>query len=342
MTQRMLALGAAFLLTLTASAEDAPMPVRAEGAPGLVICHAGSLSAGLKAVEELYTRRTGIPVTDLAGGSISLARRLASGRIHGDLYAGADAEVIDRMMKPAGMAEFTLRIASGAMVLAYTTSSKGAAAIAAPGVPFDPPRSVPAAAEDWYRQLAQAGVRINGAHPFLDPGGYRADLIFQLAQDQYGVPNLYDDLLSNLTVAHVPGGLGKAFDYQVIYEHSAAALAKADATGTYRFVRLPDEVNLGSPAQEARYARRSVAMPDLLASPGRTVAIPGTRVTWGITLLKGAAHRENAEAFLALLCSPEGADLLDAAGPAAIRPPSVAKEDLPHLPEQLKARVGVR
>lgn len=335
MKSRPFAIGTAFLLALAARAGEAP-------APGLVVCHAGSLSAGLKAVEALFTQRTGITVTDIAGGSVSLARKLASGKLRGDLYAGADAEVIDRMMKPAGMADFTIRLASGAMVLAYTTSSKGAPAIAAPGVPFDPPRSVPAAAADWYRQLSQPGVKINGAHPFLDPGGYRADLIFQLAQDCYGAPNLYDELLSNLTVAHVPGGLGKAYDYQVIYEHSAAAQAKADATGTYRYVRLPAEVDLGSPAQEARYARRSVTMPDLLAAPGRTVTIPGSRVTWGITLLKGAAHPENAEAFLALLCSPEGVDLVDAAGPAALRPPEVAKEDLPRLPAKVKGLVKAR
>lgn len=335
MVKRARAAGAALLLALPGRAGEAP-------APALVICHAGSLSAGLKAVEALYTRRTGIPVTDIAGGSVSLARKLASGRLKVDLYAGADAEVIDRMMKPAGLAEFTLRLASGSMVLAYAATSRGAATIAAPGVPFDPPASVPAAAADWYRQLSQPGVRINGAHPFLDPGGYRADLVFQLAQDHYGVPNLYDDLLSNLTVAHVPGGLGKAYDYQVIYEHSATALAKADPTGSLRFVRLPGEVNLGSAAQEDRYASRSVAMPDLLASKGRTVTIPGSRVTWGVTLLKDAVHREEAVAFLALLCSPEGADLLDAAGPAALRPPVVAKEDLFRVPERLKALVKVK
>ena len=310
---------------------------RAGDPPALTVAHAGSISAGLKAVAELYTQRTGVKVVEIAGGSVSLARRIAAGKVECDLYASADFENIDQMLKPAGLADFTLRIAQGAMVLAYTTGSRNAATIAASG-PFQPPASVPAAAADWYAQVTQPGVHIAGAHPFLDPGGYRADLIFQLAQDLYQVPNLYDDLLSHLVIGSAPGGLGTAFDYQIIYEHSAVNASRKDPA--YRFVRLPEEINLGSSAQEARYARRSVTMPGL-QSPGATgpVTIPGSRVTWGITLLKAASHREQALAFLQLLCSDEGAALLDKAGPAAIHPAVASREDLARLPAALKPLV---
>jgi len=47
------------------------------------------------------------------------------------------------------------------MVLAYTTASRNAATIAAPGV-FNPPASVPNAAGDWYAQLLSPGVTVGG------------------------------------------------------------------------------------------------------------------------------------------------------------------------------------
>jgi ABC-type molybdate transport system substrate-binding protein len=270
---------------------------------------------------------------------VSLARQVTAGRRSCDLYAGADFEVIDRMLKPAGFATYTFRIASGAMVLAYTTDSKHAGTIAATGA-FNPPDAVPVAAPDWYAQLTRPGVTIAGSHPFLDPGAYRADMIFQLAQAHYGVPNLYDELLAHYAMVRTPGGLGKAFDYQFTYEHSARAASKADKAGTYRYVRLPDEVNLGAPALNDQYAQRSVTLPGLQAAgSSATVTIPAGRVPWGIALMGAAPNREHAVAFLQLLFSSEGAALLKAAGPAPISPPVVSKLDFGRLPAALKGLV---
>jgi molybdate/tungstate transport system substrate-binding protein len=310
------------------------------GAPQLIVYHAGSLSAAFASIEDLFTKQSGVCVTDTAGGSVSLARQVTAGRLPADLYAGADFEVIDQMLKPAGYADFSILFAGGAMVLAYTTDSKNAATIAKSGATFNPPDTVPEAASDWTTQLTQPGVTISGSHPFLDPGGYRADMIFQLAQDHYGVPNLYSELLAHYRIAGVPGGLGKAFDYQFTYEHSARASAKTDKTGTYRYVRLPDEVNLGAPGLNKLYARRGITIPGLQAKDAAaTVTIPASRVTWGVTLMNAAPNRENALAFLQLLFSSQGAALLNAAGPTAINPPLTSKQDFTRLPASLKALV---
>ena len=50
------------------------------------------------------------------------------------------------------------------------------------------------------------GVAIGGGNPFLDPGAYRAPMIFQLAEAYYKVPNLYNNLLEHL----VSSGQGAA------------------------------------------------------------------------------------------------------------------------------------
>ena len=336
MLKRGLILALGCCLAWAVHAKD-PCP---SGTPRLIIYHAGSLSAAFKSLEDLFTQQTGVCVEDFSGGSVDIARRLTAGGLSSDIYASADYQVIDQMLKPAGFADYSILFAGGSMVLAYTTDSKNAETIATSGSTFNPPGDIPAAASDWYMQLTRPGVTISGSHPFLDPGGYRADMIFQLTQDHFGIPNLYNEMLTHFSIARAPGGLGKVFDYQFTYEHSARAAYKADKTGTYRYVRLPDEVNLGLPGLNDKYAKRAITIPGLqIAGAALTVSIPASRVTWGITLMNAAPNRENALAFLQLLFSNQGAAILDAAGPTPISPPIVNKQDLAHLPASLKALV---
>ena len=310
------------------------------GAQQLIIYHAGSLSAALASVEDLFTQQSGVCVVDVAGGSVGLVRELTAGRLTSDLVAIADYEVIDQMLKPAGFANYSILFAGGAMVLAYTTNSKNAGTIATSGGTFSPPNAIPEAASDWYAQLTQPGVTISGSHPFLDPGAYRADMIFQLAQDYYGVPNLYNEMLTHYTITKEHGGLGSAFDYQFTYEHSARAAYNADKTGTYRYVKLPDEISLGVPGMNSFYAKHSVTIPGLqTAKAATTVSIPASRVSWGITLMNAAPNRENAIAFLRLLFSNQGVVILKTVGPSPISPPIVSKQDFAQLPASLKVLV---
>jgi ABC-type molybdate transport system substrate-binding protein len=250
--------------------------------------------------------------------------------------------VIDRMLVPAHLADYSIRFAEGAMVLAYRTNSRNAATIAADGT-FDPPGAIPDAAPDWYAQLTQPGVVISGSHPFLDPGGYRADMIFQLAQTHYAVANLYNTMLAHFSIGKPGDALGSAFDYQFTYEHGARAAAKADTTGTYRYARLPDAVSLGASGQNGRYARQGVAIPGLqVAASASTVRIPATRVTWGLTVMKAAPNRDNAIAFLQLLFSAQGVEMQKATGPAPISPPLASPQGHAHLPPSLKTLVRAR
>src|SRR5499427_10241428 len=121
----------------------------APGTPQLIIYHAGSLTAAFSQVEKLYTQMTGVCVVDASAGSVDAARQVTTGGKPCDIYASADAEDIDVLMKPAGFAKYNIRFAEGGMVLAYTTNSKNAATIAAPGA-FNPPDSIPDAAPDWF------------------------------------------------------------------------------------------------------------------------------------------------------------------------------------------------
>jgi tungstate ABC transporter binding protein WtpA len=247
-----LTLAAALLPPLT-SANAACAP----GTPELIVYHAGSLTAAFSAVESLYTEQTGICVTDVSAGSVDAARRITTGEEPCDIFASADFEVIDLMLKPSGFADYDILFGQGGMVLAYTTNSKNAASITAGGA-FNPPASVPEVAGDWYLQLMQPGVAIAGSHPFLDPSGFRADLIFQLTDQLYQVPNLYDLLLSHYSIAKATDVLGTTYNYQLIYEHSALAAYNADATKSYRYANLPDDVSLSNPQLNHHTGMRSL------------------------------------------------------------------------------------
>ena len=309
----------------------------------LTIYRAGSLTAAFKPLVAAFTCQTGIQVNDVTGASVDKARQCTAGGKACDLYASADYSNIDLFLKPSGYANFTIVFAQGRMVLAYSASGvagKKLPPIEAPGsASFNPPNSIPKASADWYRILTSPGVAIGGGVPFLDPGAYRAFLIFQLAQEYYKAPMLYDNLMEHLVI---PGGdrsvpaLGRLYDFQLIYEHAARAMAKKNPD--YRYVDLPDEINLSDPARNAYYAEHAViVLPGLgTAGSAQSIPVPATRVAWGITLMKNAPNRENAVKFLELLLSPAGTAALNENGPTPISPAYVSPEDFHNLPQPLR------
>lgn len=315
----------------------------------LIIYRAGSLSRTFKPLEATFTCQTGVAVEDHAMGSVDAGRQITAGGHTSDLYAPADYSDIDLFMKPAGYAKFNIVFAQGKMVLAYSANSVAEKKLPAmaedTSVAFNPPNSVPKASAKWYEILTTPGVAIGGGNPFLDPGAYRSYMIFQLAEHYYKVPNLSNDLMEHIvipgadhSVPPVPA-LGKKFDFQLIYEHSAQVMASTNPD--FRYVDLPDEINLSDPAKDSYYAKNAVVvLPGLgTARSAQTIAVRGTRVAWGITLMNDAPNRANAVKFLELLLSPTGTAMLKENGPAPIEPALVSAADYRKLPESLRPLV---
>jgi molybdate/tungstate transport system substrate-binding protein len=303
----------------------------------LVIYRAGSLTRAFAPLVKEFTCQTGIQVKDVAMGSVDAGRQITAGGQACDLYAPADFLDIDLFMKPAGYANFDIVFARGRMVLAYSAS--GLAAKKLP--PIAEPGSQRAVSK-WYEILTMPGVAIGGGNPFLDPGAYRGPMIFQLAEAYYKVPNLYNNMLEHVVIAGSDPSaptLGKGFDFQLTYEHNARATASANPD--YRYVNLPDEINLSDPAKDAYYRQNAVVVIPGLGTPrsARTIAVPGAHVAWGITLLKDAPNRENAIKFLQLLLGPTGKVSLNENGPAPISPALVSPGDFRKLPESLRSFV---
>jgi molybdate/tungstate transport system substrate-binding protein len=311
----------------------------------LIIYRAGSLTRAFQPLEAVFTCQTGIQVKDVAMGSVDAGRQITAGGQACDLYAPADYLDIDLFMKPAGYANFDIVFAHGRMVLAYSASglaAKKLPPIAEPGSKlFHLPDSIPKAAAKWYEILTMPGISIGGGNPYLDPSAYRAPMIFQLAEEYYKVPNLYNNLLEHLIIPGQNSGatLGKQFDFQLIYEHNARATAANNTD--FQYVDLPDEVNLADSAKDAYYREHAlVVLPGLGTSPSaRTVPVPGVHVAWGITLMNTAPNKENAIRFLYLLLSPTGTGLLNERGPSPIAPAVVSHADFRKLPDSLRSLV---
>ena len=278
----------------------------------LHVCHAGSLQAAFAQVEKTFTaQHPDVTIDDVSGGSVTLARRLATGAQACDIYASADYKVIDVMLKPAGLADYTVIFARGRMVLAYVATDPNAQGISA---------------ANWHQKLLAPRVRVAGAHPFLDPGGYRAHMIMEVAERFYGMPGLYNSFLEHYMMPAI-GALGKDFSFQFTYEHNAAATAKRDPA--YRYLQLPDRLDLSAAA--------NVTIPGLgLPGAASSVTIPGSRAAWGLTLPKKSANVDDAVAFLNMLFGSEGTAALNANGPTRVVPAIVSRGDYARLPKRLE------
>jgi molybdate/tungstate transport system substrate-binding protein len=325
---------AAFFFTLSVASAQTCVPPSSQQ---LIIYRAGSLTRAFKPLEEKFTCQTGIQIKDVAMGSVDAGRQITAGGQACDLYAPADYLDIDLFMKLAGYSSFDIVFAHGKMVMAYSASGLAAKKL--------PPIAEPngQAVAKWYEILTRPGVTIGGGNPFLDPGAYRGPMIFQLAEEFYKVPNLYNNLLEHVVIMGSDSGavIGKQFDFQFGYEHNALATAKTNPD--YRVVNLPDEISMADPAKDSYYAQHAIVVLPGLGTPrsARTIPVPGTHVAWGITLMKDAPNKENAIKFLQLLLSPIGAASLNENGPAPITPANVSAADFHKLPESLRPLVKV-
>ena len=328
--------------TAFSTASSQPQPAASQ----LIIYHAGSLTAAFKKIEAAFmAEHPGVAIVDKFGGSVNLARQVTVGGEPADLYASADYEVIDVLLKPK-WANYTIRFAQGAMVIVYKINDPNPLAkvdaIADPSAPFNPnsnPPSIPNVSPNWYNILSQPGVWIGGGDPSTDPGVYRGLFIMQLAEKYYHQPGLYRALYKNDTYREGDQTPAPLADYRFVYEHSALALARTDPN--VRLALLPAEIAMSDSSQEAFYSQASLSISGL-AKDDPNVTIKGSRVAWGITLLNSSKNPENAIAFLQFLLTPgKGLTLEQETGPPPIVPAIVSKDDYARIPDTLRPLVKV-
>lgn len=285
---------AALLLT-------APSALRAQIAEGpLVVFNAGSLAYPFRELLTAFGReRPGVRPLQESSGSLEAARKLTElGKIP-DVLAVADYGVIAKLLMPAH-ATWYVTFASNAMVLAYSERSAGAREVTG---------------ENWWRILLRPDVRWGNSNPALDPNGYRAHMVFQLAEAHYHQPGLARRLERAVLPRYVRPSeaqlLALVQSGELDYAWSYRSLAR---TAGLRWVELPPEVDLSDPARAEWYARAEVRLPGAKLGSADSLEFRGEPIVYAMTIPSRAAHPGAARAFVRFVLSPTGQGILAKAG----------------------------
>jgi molybdate/tungstate transport system substrate-binding protein len=273
------------LLFLTAVGCGAPP------APPLVVFAAGSLARSLGAAADSFAARTGQTVSVEPAGSLDLARRMTELGQVPDVIALADEDVFPKLLMPAHVTWYA-RFARNRMVLARAAGR--------PSVHSD---------ANWWRALQDPEVRVGRADPDLDPGGYRALMLFDLAERHLVQPGLAASLLAASPIQYVRPKSAELvallqageLDYAWMYESSARA------------ARLPFDtfavaIDLSQEADSVWYATAAVRIAG--ASRGDTIEVRGAPIRYGLSIPTAAAQSDAAATFVEFLLSEAGRRIL--------------------------------
>ena len=318
-----------FAVYLLAAAFLAVAPYSAFAQPSgkLVIFHAGSLSVPFAAMEKAFEAKyPDVDVQRQAGGSTKLARMISEVGKKADIMASADYVVINKNLIPKH-ASWNVRFASNQMVLCYTDKSKFAGTINK---------------DNWHEILTTKGVVWGHSDPNLDPCGYRACMVLQLAEKFYKIPGLEKQLKDNRPAKNIrpksvelisllqSGHMDYAWEYRsVAVQHGL------------KFITLDPHMNLGDYKFTPFYKSAVVTVTG--KKPGTFIDRKGKSITYGITMLDNAKNPEAAEAFLAFLFSPEGGmKILKENGQPPFIPARTTADSMKEIPASIKTLLEVR
>jgi len=270
----------------------------------LVIFHAGSLSVPFRELSALFTSRyPQVTVRAEASGTRDSARKISDLERRCDVFGAADYRVVENLLIPEYV-DFNIRFARNEMVVAYTEDSHMSASIDA---------------ENWHEVLLAPGVAYGRSDPNSDPCGYRAVMVFKLAEMHYRVPSLAEklaakdgkrfvrpketDLLALLEAGEI--------DYLFIYRSVAAQHG-------LKTLLLPDEINLKSGDFAQLYGTAEANVTG--RNPGESIIRKGAPIEYSVTVPLDAPNRPAAQAYVALLLAPEGRAIMEANGQEPIEP----------------------
>lgn len=292
----------------------------------LTIFHAGSLSVPFAAMEKAFEAKyPAVDVQRRAGGSTKLARLISEKGQEADIMASADYVVINKNLIPK-FASWNVRFASNQMVLCFTDKSKFADKISS---------------DNWYKILQNKDVVWGHSDPNLDPCGYRACMVLQLAEEFYNIKNLNADLIANRPAKNVRPkateliSLLKSGQMDYAWEYRSVAVQHG-----LNFITLDEHLNLGDYKLTPFYKKAVVKVTG--KKPGTFIERKGKSITYGITMLNDSQNKEAAELFLAFMLSPEGGmQILKDKGQPPFIPARTTAEGMKDIPLSLQKYIEV-
>lgn len=287
----------------------------------LIILHAGSLSVPFKQMARAFMKKyPSIKVQTESAGSVACARKIIDFNYPADVMASADSAVIRTLLMPE-YADFCIDFTTNEMVLMFSQKSRYAQEIRA---------------DNWYQILLKPEVEYGHSEPESDPCGYRTFLCWQLAEDFYRVPGLYQKLIKGCPPKNIRP---KEVDLLALLE-----AGEVDYIFIYRsitqqhkglFISLPNEINLKSPYLKDYYQQASIQLKG--KKPGEKLTRQGASMIYGLTIPKTAHSPSWAARFIAFVLGPEGQKIMKKNGQPEIIPALVDNFDV--LPQLLKPLV---
>ncbi|MFI5257650.1 MAG: extracellular solute-binding protein [Gemmatimonadales bacterium] len=305
------AAGVVALALIAGCGRDRPKP--APPRPFLVYV-AASIAQPMRAALDSFATRSGSPYELEVASSLELVRRVTAMNGDPDVIALADPGLFASLLEPR-VGTWHALFARNRIVLAYTTRSRGAAAITS---------------SNWWTILERPGIEVGRADPATDPSGYRTLFVWQLAARHYGIPDLPARMLRAAPERNVrPREADQVallqageLDYIWTYENLARSMG-------LRFVRLPDEIDLGEAADSAGYAFASARVPG--ARVGDTIVVRGEPILFAVSVPTRATHGRAGTNFVAYLLSPTGRRILRGASLDALEQPVIVGRRAPAL-----------
>ncbi len=283
----------------------------------IIIFHAGSLSVPLKQISDEYEKRNpGIRILMEPAGSLVCARKITELKKPCDIIASADYFVIDQLIVPE-YADWSIRFATNEIVIAYQEKARYSEVINS---------------RNWMDILLRDDVTFARSDPDADPCGYRSVLMFSLAESYYSKPGLAEQLQAKNRSFIRPKEVdlialieSNAVDY--MFQYKSVAIQH-----NMKYVKLPDEINLGNPEMNTLYNKASL---DVTGSkPGSTMKVTGEYINYSLSVLKDAPAIHHAIDFVAFMISPEGMEIFRRNGQEPIIPFSTEQPEL--IPVKLK------
>ncbi len=287
----------------------------------LIIFHAGSLSKPFEKLEQEFEKKyPGVDVKREASGSVTAARKITDLGRPCDVMASADYTVIENLLIPK-FADWNINFATNEMAIMFTEDSKYSDVITE---------------NNWYEILLKEDVSYGHSDPNADPCGYRALLVWQLAEKFYGQEGLYNKLIAGCPLKNIRPketdllALLEAgeIDYVFIYKSVAIQHNK-------KFLELPPMISLKNKDEEYFYKQAEIQITG--SKPGEMTTKNGEAMVYGITIPKNAPNYNMALKFVEFVLSPIGQKIMQDDGQEVIVPASSGQID--KIPAELKGVV---
>jgi len=194
-----------------------------------------------------------------AHGSAEVARLTAAGQKDPDIVSVADIALFDSPLQPDWFAEF----ATNSIVIAYNPDTDGGQQLADAGT------------ENWYQPLLNGDITIGRTDPDLDPLGYRALFMLELATAHYGTDTNLRDAIPRTEQIYPETQLISQFETGSV--DAAIAYRNMAVERGYDYIDLPAEIDLSEPSYTDTYESATYELPS-----GKVVS--GGLISYGATI----------------------------------------------------------